>query len=383
MTNIQSPIRRPRELAGYAQTLERSRGRRYPEPRHPYRNDYERDRDRIVHSRAFRRLENKTQVFTHRFSDHFRTRLTHTLEVTQISRTVAGALDLHPGLTEALALVHDIGHPPFGHTGEEALDGLMREFGRKFDHNLHALRIVERFEQKYAGFPGLNLTFEVREGIVKHSRDYDPASYPELAEYLLAERPPLEAQLIDKADELAYNCADLDDGYESRLLALPMIRDGLPLFERLCRPLTKTYPAAPEKLLFNETLRRLVDLLVTDLIDATRARIRKHQIRSVDDVRRLDQRLVGLSPDMAAENARVKRFLQSHLYAHPKVSAERRTITASMERLFRHYLAHPRSLPPSYSARNANEPAEQVVCDYIAGMTDNFFEDQYRRIFGG
>src|SRR5262245_36496644 len=198
-------------LAPYAFRPEQTRGRRYPEPRHPYRNDFQRDRDRIVHSRAFRRLENKTQVFTRRYSDHFRNRLTHTLEVAQISRTVGRALALNTDLVEALALAHDIGHPPFGHAGEEILDRLMREQGGRFDHNLHALRIVESFEQKYLDFAGLNLTFEVREGIIKHSRDYDPKQYPELVEYRLDERPTLEAQLIDVADEIAYNCADLDD----------------------------------------------------------------------------------------------------------------------------------------------------------------------------
>src|SRR5271165_7385607 len=199
-------------LAPYSMDVKRSRGRRYPEPQHPYRSDYARDRDRVVHSRAFRRLEAKTQVFTTRFSDHFRNRLTHTLEVSQIARTVAGALGLNTDLAEALALVHDIGHPPFGHAGERQLDTRMRDYGDRFDHNLHALRIVERFEQRYLGFPGLNLTFEVREGIIKHSRDYRPAAHPELLEYRLEERPPLEAQLIDVTDEIAYHCADLDDG---------------------------------------------------------------------------------------------------------------------------------------------------------------------------
>src|SRR5712675_852153 len=205
-------------LASYAMDAAKSRGRRYPELSHPYRNDYARDRDRVIHSRAFRRLEAKTQVFTTRYSDHFRNRLTHTLEVAQIARTVAGALDLNTDLAEALALVHDIGHPPFGHAGEHRLDQLLHPFGEHFDHNLHALRIVESFEQTYAGFPGLNLTFEVREGIIKHSRDYSASDFPELAEYSLDLRPPLEAQLIDFVDEIAYNIADLDDGFEARLL---------------------------------------------------------------------------------------------------------------------------------------------------------------------
>src|SRR5438874_1378903 len=189
-------------------------GRRHPEPAHPYRNDFQRDRDRVIHSRAFRRLEAKTQVFTRRYSDHFRNRLTHTIEVAQISRTIAAQLGLNVDLVEALALVHDIGHPPFGHAGERALDAAMRRHGLFSDHNLHALRIVEDFELRYAAFRGLNLTFEVREGIIKHSRDYAPAQFPELTEYLLDQRPPLEAQLIDLADEIAYSTADLDDGYE-------------------------------------------------------------------------------------------------------------------------------------------------------------------------
>lgn len=368
-------------LASYAQTIERSRGRRYPEPAHPYRNDYERDRDRIVHSRAFRRLENKTQVFTRRHSDHFRTRLTHTLEVAQISRTAARALGLNTDLTEALALVHDIGHPPFGHLGEKTLDRLMRARHGGFEHNLHALRIVEQFEQKYAAFPGLNLTFEVREGILKHSRDYDAARHPELAEYLLSSRPPLEAQLIDCADEIAYNCADLDDGYESRLLTLDAIRDGLPLFDRFCRAVTRQYPQAAEKLVFNEALRKLTDLLVTDLIAATRGRLRASRVRSVEGIRRLDSRLAGFSPKIATRNQNIKKFLQSHMYNHPAVASEHQAITWQIERLFKHYLEHPRSMPPFYSAQAGNNPA-QVACDYIAGMTDNFFEQQYAKAFG-
>src|SRR4249920_812452 len=218
-------------LATYAVQVTQSRGRRFPEPPHPYRNDYQRDRDRVIHARAFRRLEAKTQVFTRRFSDHFRNRLTHTLEVSQIARTIAAQLGLNVDMVEALALVHDVGHPPFGHAGEKALDSIMRSHGFFFDHNLHALRIVEDFELRYAAFRGLNLTFEVREGIIKHSHDYSPDQFPELAEYLLDQRPPLEAQLIDLADEIAYDTADLDDGYEAHLLTLEQIRQGIPVFD--------------------------------------------------------------------------------------------------------------------------------------------------------
>src|ERR1700733_7738771 len=212
-------------LAAYAVQVEHSRGRRFPEAPHPYRNDFQRDRDRVIHARAFRRLEAKTQVFTRRYSDHFRNRLTHTLEVSQISRTIAGALNLNVDLAEALALVHDIGHPPFGHAGEKALDHAMRAHGLYFDHNLHALRIVEDFEQRYAAFRGLNLTFEVREGIIKHSHDYSAEEHPELAEYLLDQRPPLEAQLIDLTDEIAYLTAAPGGGVGSGLLEIGHIRE--------------------------------------------------------------------------------------------------------------------------------------------------------------
>src|SRR3954447_26486401 len=260
-------------LAPYAVQVEHSRGRRYPESPHPYRNDFQRDRDRVIHSRAFRRLEAKTQVFTGRYSDHFRNRLTHTLEVAQISRTIAAQLGLNADLVETLALVHDIGHPPFGHAGEKALDTAMRRHGLFFDHNLHALRIVEDFEQRYAAFRGLNLTFEVREGIIKHSRDYAEKDHPELAEYFLDQRPPLEAQLIDLTDEIAYNTADLDDGYESHLLSVQQIREGVPAFDRAFREAEGKYPQAIEKLKFNEALKRFFNRLVTDLIENTRARI--------------------------------------------------------------------------------------------------------------
>src|SRR5689334_3762949 len=241
-------------LAPWAMHAEDTRGRRYPEPGHPYRSDYARDRDRIIHSRAFRRLEAKTQVFTTRYSDHFRNRLTHTLEVAQIARTVAAALRLNTELVEALALVHDIGHPPFGHAGERKLDELMRVHGSGFDHNLHALRIVEHFEHRYIGFDGLNLTFEVREGIVKHSRDYSGTTHPELSEYLLDLRPPLESQLIDWVDEIAYNSADLDDALEANLLDLDALRDEVPFFADFYSRIEAAHPGTRVRLKFNEAL---------------------------------------------------------------------------------------------------------------------------------
>jgi dGTPase len=367
------------DLASYAMAVQQTLGRRYPEPVHPYRNEYERDRDRIIHSRAFRRLENKTQVFARRYSDHFRNRLTHTLEVAQISRTLAHALRLNADLVEALALVHDVGHPPFGHAGEAVLGRLMERYQDCFDHNLHALRIVEKFEQKYVDFPGLNLTFEVREGIIKHSRDYDPALYPELREYRLDQQPPLEAQLIDAADEIAYNCADLDDGYEAKLLRLSLIREGVPLFESFYRPLERKYRLAQEKLKFNEALKRLLDALVTDLIDGTRARLRRLGVRSVKQVRSQPMRLVAQGPRLARDNKRLKHFLHQKVYSHQDVSAERKTIVRCVEKLFDFFMQHPRRLPNSYFEQTRQEPAYRVICDYIAGMTDNYLLEQYRK----
>jgi dGTPase len=363
--------------------VERTQGRRFPEPPHPYRNDFERDRDRILHSRAFRRLENKTQVFTRRYSDHFRDRLTHTLEVAQISRTVGKALGLNTDLVEALALAHDIGHPPFGHTGEAILDRLMRGYRDRFDHNLHALRIVENFERKYVEFPGLNLTFEVREGIIKHSRSYDPREFPQLEEYRLSEQPPLEAQLIDAADEIAYNCADLDDGYESKLLTLRLIRDGVPLFDRVYRPIESRYRSALEKLKFNEALKRLMNTLVTSLIDATRERLEKRRVRSVEHIRTLDRRLAAVSPRRARENKELKQFLFRKLYSHREVRAEREKIVKALEGLFGFFVAHPRSLPASTYEQTRHEPVHRVVCDYLAGMTDHYLQERYGKYLGG
>ena len=311
-------------LAGYAVHVEQSRGRRFPEPPHPYRNDFQRDRDRVIHARAFRRLEDKTQVFTRRYSDHFRNRLTHTIEVAQITRTVAGALALNVDLAEALALVHDLGHPPFGHAGEKALDAAMRAHGLFFDHNLHALRIVEDFEQRYAAFRGLNLTFEVREGIIKHSRDYDEAQHPELAEYLLDQRPPLEAQLIDLTDEIGYNTADLDDGYEAHLLTLDQIRAGVPVFERFFREAEQTYPNVADKLKFNEALKGVLNRLAGDLITSTQSRLKQAGIKTLDDVRSHKERLAAFSPKVEAERKADQRLPLRESLLQPVVSRRER-----------------------------------------------------------
>jgi len=370
------------QLAPYAMDVRRSRGRRYPETAHPYRNDYARDRDRVVHSRAFRRLEAKTQVFTTRFSDHFRNRLTHTLEVTQIARTVAGALGLNTDLAEVLALVHDIGHPPFGHAGEKQLDKQMHEHGSRFNHNLHALRIVEQFEQRYLDYPGLNLTFEVREGIIKHSRDYSAAEFPELAEYLLGERPPLEAQLIDLVDEIAYNTADLDDGFEARLLDLEQLRAEVPVFEAAYQEVDRTHPNGLQKLKFNEALKLVLDRLATDLIEHTRCQVETSGAKSVEDIRRLPKRLTSFSAEMSEQNGRLKRFLFSRLYSHPAIAEDRSRSVAALDELFRFLLEHPDRMPKHYADLAKEEPPHVVVCDYVAGMTDHFLLRQCHELFG-
>lgn len=371
-------------LAPYAMDVRRTLGRRYPEPPHPYRNDYARDRDRVIHSRAFRRLEAKTQVFTTRYSDHFRNRLTHTLEVAQIARTVAGALSLNTDLAEALALVHDIGHPPFGHAGETQLKARMAEHGESFNHNLHALRIVEQFEHSYLDFPGLNLTFEVREGIIKHSRDYSAAEFPSLCEYRLEERPPLESQLIDLVDEIAYNTADLDDAFEAHLLDLEQLRAEVSLFDEHYTEVDASHGQAREKLKFNEALKRVLDALATDLIASTQARVEKAGVASVEEVRRHPGRLAGFSPDVARGNASLKRYLFGHVYSQPAIAEDRDRSVAALDSLFTYFLAHPEKMPAYYAAEVAqgSAPAFRVVCDYIAGMTDHFLLRQCHELLG-
>lgn len=369
-------------LAGYAVHIENSRGRRFPEPPHPYRDDFQRDRDRVIHSRAFRRLENKTQVFTRRHSDHFRNRLTHTIEVAQIARTIAAQLGLNVDLVEALALAHDVGHPPFGHAGEKALDAAMRQHGYFFDHNLHALRIVDDFEMRYAAFRGLNLTFEVREGIVKHSHDYHPADYPELSEYLLDQRPPLEAQLIDLADEIAYDTADLDDGYEAHLLTLGQIRAGLPVFARFYEEVERDYPDAVEKLKFNETLKRVLDRFVGDLICHTEARIKASGIATLEDVRVRPERLVGFSPQVEQERKQAKDFLYANLYFSSALDPEKKAAEQIIAELFDVWMRKPGMLPPSYQEKAEQEPLARIICDYIAGMTDSYIYEQYQKFCG-
>lgn len=351
--------------------MEHSRGRRYPEPEHSYRNDFRRDRDRVVHARAFRRLENKTQVFTPGISDHFRNRLTHTIEVSQIARTAASVLGLNEDLTEALALAHDIGHPPFGHSGEVELDSIMRRFGERFDHNLHALRIVESFESPYPRFSGLNLTFEVREGIVKHSRDLVPGENPELNEYLPGLRPPLEAQLIDLCDEIAYNASDLDDGYMAGMIDIGKARAAVDRFAELYEITEVQFPGLSERVRLKEILRRLIDGLVSGLIEGTVEAAAG--VADTDAVRTHSQRVARFTPEAAEASVQLKRFLRSSLYESPELIRARSESIAQIAGLFEFLLKRPDGMPAIYREESAFQPVHRQVCDYIAGMTDGFF----------
>jgi dGTPase len=358
--------------------VERSQGRRYPELPHPYRNEFQRDRDRVVHARAFRRLEDKTQVFTPGLHDHFRNRLTHTIEVSQVARTIAIALGLNEDLTEALALTHDVGHPPFAHSGEEELDRQMQRFGDRFDHNLHSLRIVEHFEQRYARFPGLNLTFEVREGIVKHSRDLAPREHPALEEYRPGERPLLEAQIIDLGDEIAYNSADLDDGFSAGMFSIEQVIDEVPHYRDLWDAVDTQFAGAPENIRFNEALRMLIDWLVTGLLEGTLDAVSTAGIETPDDVRAHPQRLVRFVEGAHETDLALKRFLRNHVYYAPALIAEREQSSAQIAQLFQFFLDNPHRL----LHRDGGDPLHRVVCDYIAGMTDGFFRRTYAECLG-
>jgi dGTPase len=352
----------------------------YPAPASALRTPFQRDRERIVQSRAFRRLAGKTQVFTSRVSDHFRSRLTHTIEVAQIARAVAAALGLNEDLAETLALVHDIGHPPFGHAGERALDECLRRHGRRFDHNLHALRIVEHFEQRYAAHRGLNLTLGVREGIIKHSRDYGVSEHPELAAYFLDQRPPLEAQLIDLADEIAYLTADLDDGVESGLLEIGHICENVEILARCYRVVEQQHVAVEEKFLFHEALQLMQNILTDDLIRNTRDNARAIGAESLEDIRRHPTRLALFSPQVEAERLQEKRYLYDTLYTCDALEIEHDKAEEVVTALFNFWINDPEELPQSYFDEVQGEGLARVVADYIAGMTDTFIFLQYAQI---
>ena len=356
------------------------RTRVYDAPERPSRTAFQRDRERIVQARSFRRLAGKTQVFTSRASDHFRSRLTHTIEAAQIARAVAQTLGLNEDLAEALALVHDIGHPPFGHAGERALDECLKRHGLRFDHNLHALRIVEHFEQRYAAHRGLNLTLGVREGIIKHSRDYSADQYPELSSYLLGRRPPLEAQIIDLADEIAYLTADLDDGVESGLLEIEHIRGHVDILARCYAKVEREHAGIEAKFLFNEALQLMQNVLTDDLIGTTLANTHGIGATSLDQVREHPARLASFSPRAESQRVQEKKYLYDVLYTCNALSLEHEKAEEVVTALFDYRIDEPQELPSGYVEEIETEGLARVVADYIAGMTDSYILLQYAQI---
>jgi len=367
-----------RELAPYAARPERSRGRRHREPPPRGRSEYQRDRDRIIHSTAFRRLEYKTQVFVNHEGDLFRTRLTHSLEVAQLARSVARSLNLDEDLTEAVALAHDLGHTPFGHTGQDALNACMRPYGG-FEHNLQSLRVVDVLEQRYAAFDGLNLTFEAREGILKHCSPRNARLLGDVGErFVKKQRPSLEAQIASLADEIAYNNHDVDDGVRSGLLDLDQLSE-VKIFARHRKAVLRDYPRIAPRRLRYETVRRMIDTLVTDLISASAGNIRRHDPRTIDDVRRAPA-LIAFSPRIHEESLALKRFLSENLYRHYRVVRMSAKASRVVTELFRAFLSDPRLLPPDFQAQ-ARTDAPRAIADYIAGMTDRYAILEHRRLF--
>ena len=365
-------------LAPYAMKSSLSRGRAYQEKEHPYRGCYQRDRDRIIHSAAFRRLEYKTQVFVNHEGDYYRTRLTHTLEVAQIARTIAYRLRLNGDLVEAVALAHDLGHTPFGHSGEEALDALMANHGG-FNHNLQGLRIVEVLEEHYPEFPGLNLSWEVREGIAKHSSFYDQGV---AVEALAPDKmPSLETQVVDIADEIAYNNHDIDDGLTSSLLTQEDLKKTK-LWNRVGRQVSQRYPKITGQLKKYQIIRMLIDWQVTDLIEETQRRLKKARITSVDDCRNQKIKLVGFSQEMESLRLPLKDFLMEHLYRNYRVVRMAYKAKRFISDLFRVYLNNPEQLPQETAVRiKKGADTRRVICDYIAGMTDRYALDEYKKLF--
>jgi dGTPase len=365
-------------LASYAANDEKSRGRRHPEPPPRFRSEFQRDRDRIIHSNAFRRLVYKTQVFVNHEGDLYRTRITHSLEVAQIGRTVARALRLNETLTEAICLAHDLGHTPFGHAGQDALNDCMREYGG-FEHNLQSLRVVDELEERYAEFPGLNLTFECREGILKHCSVQNARRLGDVAQrFIDRTQPGLEAQLANLADAIAYNNHDVDDGVRAGLISVDELRD-VQIFSRFHRKVIDRYPDVSARRQLYETIRRMVDYLVSDLIVQAGRNIEDSRVDSVDAVRRLQKPLISLSDTVLEEHQELKRFLRAKLYNHPKVKEVMDEARGTLKELFEAYLRDPTLLPPEHQALVSRADADggaparaRVVADYVAGMTDRF-----------
>ncbi len=362
-------------LASYAVKSRNSRGRLYAEPEHPYRTAFQRDRDRIIHTTAFRRLEYKTQVFVNYEGDYYRTRLTHTIETAQIGRTMARALGCNEDLTEAISLAHDLGHTPFGHSGEAALAELMKEDGG-FNHNRQSVRIVEKLEQRYPHFKGLNLTWEVREGIVKHVTEYDVA---QAAGYEPERRASLEGQLINAADEIAYTTHDLDDGLRSELIQVGDLRD-LQLWGEALQAM-EIAEGQFDDIARHRVIRYLINLEVTDVIEAIVDRLREWDIQIPEDVREAPNNLVGFSLEMQRKNRELKDFLMEYLYRHHRVMRMQVKAQRLVCQLFEAYLSEPGQLPREVQSRFDEMPRERVICDYIAGMTDRFAIQEYNKLF--
>ena len=374
-------------LAPYAQHDDASRGRRYPEPPPRHRTEYQRDRDRIVHSTAFRRLVYKTQVFVNHEGDLYRTRLTHSLEVAQIARSVARALGLNEPLAEAVCLAHDLGHTPFGHAGQDALNDCMRPFGG-FEHNLQSLRVVDELEERYAEFPGLNLTFETREGILKHCSAANARRLGELGERFLARRQPsLEAQLANLADEIAYNNHDVDDGLRAGLITVEELRE-LAVFRRQYDIVTEKYPDLGGRRQVHEVVRRMIDWLVNDLVDASRRAIAEAAPDSVEAVRARPAPLLRFGDEVAAEHLELKRYLRQHLYRHYKVLRMTTKAGRVVRELFDAMHGDPDLMPTEhqqaarrFEAADGEAGRARAVADYIAGMTDRYAILEHRRLF--
>ncbi len=368
------------KLAPYAARPDASRGRRVHESTPQYRSEFQRDRDRIIHSSAFRRLEYKTQVFVNHEGDLFRTRLTHSLEVAQIARTIARALSLNEDLCEAIALAHDLGHTPFGHAGQDALNSCMRPYGG-FEHNAQSLRVVDELESKYASFRGLNLLFETREGILKHCSAKHARTLGDIGErFLLRRQPSLEAQLTNLADEIAYNNHDVDDGLRAGLITFEQLRT-VPLFRRHHDLVLEIYPHATQRQQRHETIRRMISTLVSGLVAHTRRKLAKARPRHIDGVRALNKPLVGYSAAMYKENLALKRFLNKNLYRHPRVSRMSTKAQQVVSDLFATYMRKPRLIPPRFvqdSPRPATQP--RLIADYIAGMTDRFALGEHKKL---
>lgn len=366
------------DLAPYACKSALSLGRKYHENFRDNRPAFERDRDRIIHCAAFRRLEYKTQVFVNHEGDYYRTRLTHSLEVAQIGRAIARKLHLNEELTEALALSHDLGHTPFGHTGEEVLNRLMKGFGG-FEHNMQSFRVVNELEERYPGFNGLNLTFEVREGIIKHSSPYDTPNEA-MAEFMPGTLPSIEAQLINYADEIAYNNHDIDDGLKSGYITLEQL-EGVELWREVSGTVRQNYPAIDDKRLVYQTISALIGLLIADICSIIPTNLESNHIKSLDDLRMLKKPVVHFSENITEQNLALKKFLFQNLYRHYKVDKMRVKAEIFITRLFETYLRYPNLLPTKYQSRLEKFGLERTVCDYIAGMTDRFALDEYKRLF--